>query len=530
MHDLEIVIAALLVSVAALNALASRLAIPYPIVLVIGGLVLGVLPGMPEVTLDPDLVLLVFLPPLLYAAAFFSDWRALRADARALSLTSIGLVLVTTAVVAGIGHEVLDLPWPMAFVLGAIVSPTDPVAATAIMRRLGAPRRVINLVEGESLVNDATALVTYRVALGAAVVGGFSLAESSREFVVAAVGGVAVGLVVGFVVGAIRRRLDDPPTEITISLVTGYAAFLPAEQLRLSGVLAVVTTGLYLGRRAPELASPPTRLQTTAFWEILTFLLNATLFVLIGLQLPVVLDGLSGDSPAWLATSAGLVVVTVIGVRFAWGFTMPYLVRALDRRPSQRARRVGARERVVIAWSGLRGAVSMATALALPLTTDAGAELPGRDLIVLVTFVVVLATVVGQGLTLPLLIRWLGIGAGGAHGSEEAREELHARLAATRAALAELNALAADEWAGDDTIEPLRHMYELRKRRLAARAGKISDDGYEDESLAHQQLLYQLYQAERQAIIGLRNSGEISNAVMHRLERELDLAESHLEL
>ena len=269
-------LAALLVLVAGLNTLASRIGIPYPIVLVAGGLVVGLVPGMPRVELDPELVLLVFLPPLLYAAAFFSDLRALRSDARALSLTSIGLVLATMAAVGALGHEVLDLPWPMALALGAIVSPTDPVAATAIMRRLGTSRRIVNLVEGESLVNDAAALVGYRVALGAAVAGSFSLIEATFGFVLAAAGGVAIGLAVGWVIGEIRRRLDDPPTEITITLFTGYAAFLPAEQLHLSGVLAVVTAGLYLGWRGPGLASPPTRLQAFAVWEILTFLGGST--------------------------------------------------------------------------------------------------------------------------------------------------------------------------------------------------------------------------------------------------------------
>ncbi|MGH9011843.1 MAG: cation:proton antiporter, partial [Acidimicrobiia bacterium] len=299
-----------------LNPLASRIGVPYPIVLVVGGVLIGLVPGTPRVELEPDLVLLVFLPPLLYVAAFFSDLRALRADARALSLTSVGLVVATMAAVAGVVHAVLDLPWTMAFVLGAIVSPTDPVAATAIMRRLGVSRRVVNLVEGESLVNDAAALVGYRVALGAATAGGFSLFDATVGFVVVAAGGIAVGLAVGWVIGEIRRRLNDPPTEITITLFTGYAAFLPAEQLHLSGVLAVVAAGLWLGWRAPELASPTTRLQAFAVWEILTFLLNATLFILVGLQLPVILDDLTDRSATHLIGSAGLVAITVIGVRF----------------------------------------------------------------------------------------------------------------------------------------------------------------------------------------------------------------------
>jgi monovalent cation/hydrogen antiporter len=525
-EEFEVVLAALLVSVAVLNALASRIGIPYPIVLVLGGLALGLVPGVPEVELDPDLVLLVFLPPLLYFAAFFSELRTLRGYARALSLTSVGLVLATVVLVAVAGHEVLDLPWPMAFALGAIVSPTDPVAATAIMRRLGAPRLIVNVVEGESLVNDAAALVAYRVAVAAAVAGTFSLLDASVEFLLAAVGGVALGLAVGYVVGEIRRRLDDPPTEITISLITGYLAFVPAEQLHLSGVLAVVTAGLYLGWRAPELASPSTRLQMFAVWDVATFLLNATLFVLIGLQLPVVVDGLTGRSVPELVGDAALVCATVIGARFAWLFTTPYIVRALDRRPQQRERRIGAAARVVVAWSGLRGAVSLATALALPRVTDAGAALPGRDLIVFVTFTVVLVTVVGQGLTLPFLIRRLGVAA---DSQEEEHEELLARLTASKAALTELEAMAEEGWAGDETLDRARQYYEQRKRRFAARAGKIEDDGYEDASQVRERVLRRLYQAERRAVVELRNAGDISNEVMHRLERELDLEESYLD-
>jgi Na+/H+ antiporter len=251
----EIFLAALFVSVAVLNAIARWLGVPYPIPLVIGGLVLGLLPGIPDIELEPELVLLIFLPPLLYAAAFFSDLRALRTELRPISLAAIGLVLVTTGAVAVLGHEVIGLSWPMAFALGAIVSPTDPVAATSIMRNLGAPRRLVNIVEGESLVNDATALVAYKVAVAAAVGGSFSALDAGLEFLGAAAGGIAIGLAVGFVVTEIRRRLDDPPTEITISLFTAYAAFIPADELGLSGVLAAVTTGVYLGWQAPQIAS-----------------------------------------------------------------------------------------------------------------------------------------------------------------------------------------------------------------------------------------------------------------------------------
>jgi CPA1 family monovalent cation:H+ antiporter len=526
--DLEIFIAALFVSVAGLNALSRWMSVPYPIPLVLGGLVLGLLPGIPEIELEPDLVLLIFLPPLLYAAAFFSDLRALRDDLRPISALAVGLVLATMGAVAVVAHAAIDLSWPMAFALGAIVAPTDPVAATTVMRRLGAPRRLVNLVEGESLVNDATALVAYRVAVAAAVSGSFSVVDAGLEFALAAAGGVAVGLLVGYVVAEIRRRLDDTPTELTISLLTAYAAFIPADELDLSGVLAAVTAGVYLGWRAPELASPQTRLQGFAVWEILVFLLNATLFILIGLQLPMIVDGLDGRGAGEAIGYAALVCATVIGARFVWLFTMPYLIRAIDRRPRQRERRVGARERIVTAWAGMRGAVSLAAALALPLETDAGAPLPDRDLILFITFALILFTLVGQGLTLPALIRRLGVRADGA---EEEAEEIRARLAASRAALARLDELAAEEWTREDTIERVRGMYQFRHRRFKVRAGKVDDeDGIEDRSLAYQRLMHELYVVQRRAVVDLRNGGAISNDVMHRIERELDLEESRLEV
>jgi monovalent cation/hydrogen antiporter len=524
----EIFLAALFVSVAGLNAIARWLSVPYPIPLVLGGLALGLIPGIPDIELEPDLVLVIFLPPLLYAAAFFSDLRALRNDLRAISIASVGLVLLTMGTVAVVAHEVIGMSWALAFALGAIVSPTDPVAATAIMRQLGAPRRLVNFIEGESLVNDATALVAYRVAVAAAVGGTFSAVDAGLEFLGAAAGGIAIGLVVAFAVGEIRRRLDDAPTEITISLLTPYAAFVPADELGLSGVLAAVTAGVYLGWRAPELITPQTRLQATAVWEILTFLLNATLFILIGLQLPVIADGLDAYPMGELIGYAALVCATVIGTRFAFAFTIPYVLRALDRRPSQRARRMGARPRIVSSWAGMRGAVSLAAALALPLRTDAGSPLPDRDLILFITFALILVTVVGQGLTLPYLIRALGVQEDGA---EEEAEEMRARYVASRAALERLDELAVEDWTLDDTIERVRGLYEFRRRRVKVQSGKIEDEeGIEDRSLAYQRLMHEIYDVQRRAVVQLRNGGEISNDVMHRIERELDLEESRLEV
>jgi monovalent cation/hydrogen antiporter len=523
----ELLVTGLLVAVAGLSLVASLVSVPYPIVLVIGGAVLGFLPGLPEVHLDPEVVLLVFLPPLLYGASFFANFNDLRANLRGLTLNAVGLVLATMCTVAWVAHTLIPgLPWGAAFVLGAILSPTDPLAATVIMRRLDAPRRIVSAIEGEGLFNDATALVAYRVAVAAVVAGGFSLVDAGLRFVLGAAGGVAIGLAVGWIVAQIRMRTADAQVSVTISLLSGYAAFVPADLVGASGVLATVTTGIYMGIRGPQILPARTRLQGYFVWNIVDFIINAVLFVLIGLQLSAVIEGLSGFSATTLVGYALAVTAMVVGTRLAWFFTVPYLVRAIDRRPTQRLRRVGARSRLVMAWSGMRGAVSLAVALALPLTTDAGDDFPQRELIIFLTFAVIFFTLVVQGLSLPGLIRRLGVSDGGA----DAEEEVRARLVATKAALRQIDALAGEEWTRDDTVQRMRGFYEYRKRRFAAQAGKIEDEGYEDRSLAYQQMLQIVLGAQREALVRMRNDGQLSNETMNRLLRELDLEESRLEI
>jgi CPA1 family monovalent cation:H+ antiporter len=526
--DLQIVIAALFVSAAGLNALANWLNVPYPIPLVLGGLLLGLIPGLPHVQLDPDLVLLVFLPPLLYSSAFFADLRALRTDARVIALNAIGLVLATAAAVAYVGHAVLDLPWAMAFALGAIVSPTDPAAATAIMRRVGAPRRMVNVLEGESLFNDATALVAYKVAVAAAVGETVSAGHTILEFFAEAGGGIAIGLAVGWLIGQIRRRVNDINTELTISLASAYGAFVPANELGASGVLAAVACGTYLGFKAPEISTPESRMLADGLWSTITFVLNAALFILIGLQLPTIVDGLQGLPAGEVAGYAAAVCGTVIAVRFVWNFVITALIRTLDRRPSQRARRATWQVRIIGGWSGMRGAVSLAAALALPLETDAGAPLPGRELIQFITFTLILVTVVGQGLTLPALIRALHVTE---DPIEEEHEELRARLTIARAAIERVDELEGEDWTVAESIARARQLYEYRQRRFKVRAGKIEDEeGLWDRSLRYQRMMHEIYTAQRRALVTLRNSGEISTDVMRRVERELDLEESRLEV
>jgi Na+/H+ antiporter len=523
-EHLELVVFGLLVATAGLAVLSRIVGVPYPITLVLGGCVIGFVPGIPNVELDPDLVLLIFLPPLLYGAAFFTSLRDLRDNARPIALLSIGLVFVTMGAVAVVVHEVIGLGWGESFVLGAIVSPTDAVAPTEILRRLGAPRRMLTVIEGENLTNDWTALVLYSFAVTAVVTGSFSLGEAVFRFFVNGVGGLLIGLAAGWIIREVRSRVDDPPTEITISILSGYAAYLPAEEIGVSGVIAAVTVGVFMGWYTPRLTTPVMRIQGISVWEILTFLLNAVLFLLVGLQLPTVLDQISGFSPSELVGWGLLVSAVVILVRLAWQFSIVFPIRALDRRPSQRARRSTWQQRVVIGWAGMRGSVALAAALAIPLATDAGAAFPRRDLLIFLAFAVILVTLVGQGLTLGPLIHRLGVRDDGA----EQQEEVHARVRIAEAALARLDEIAGNGWAREDTIERVRGMYDYRRRRFSARA---DGDGtsYEERTDLYLRLMYELFDAQREELLALRDRREISDEVRRRVERELDLEETRLQ-
>ena len=543
MPQLEIIIG-LLLAVAALATLATRLGVPYPILLVLGGSLLGFVPQLPQVKLDPELVFLLFLPPLLYVSALFTSWRDFRANVRAISLLAVGLVLMTTLVVAAVVHTVTDLPWAAAFVLGAIVSPTDAIAATTVAQRLGVPRRIVTILEGESLVNDATGIVAYRVAVAAVITGAFSVWEAGLQFVVGAVGGVAVGFAVGWLVVWTRRHLaEDPSVQNIVSLLTPFVAYLAAEELphrmwealhglfgvpaglHFSGVLAVVTTGLYLGRKGPYIVSSGTRLQGFATWELITFLLNGLIFILIGLQLGSVVEGLDQYSAGQLIAYAVLVSLTVILVRVAWVFPATYLPRKVSRRIRERDPSPSWRNVSVVAWTGMRGVISLAAALALPFQTASGAQFPGRDLIIFLTFCVILATLVVQGLSLPVLIR--GLGLEDDHIGD--KEETHGRIQVAEAALERLDELSNEDWVREDTTERMRGMYTYRRNRFASRFDG-DPDGVEERSAAFQRLMSELLGAQRQRLVRMRDEGSIGDEVMHRIERELDLEESRLEL
>jgi monovalent cation/hydrogen antiporter len=508
-----------LVAVAILFEIAQRLGVPYPTLFVVGGVGLAFMPGMEQIGLEPELVLLVFLPPLLFSAAVETPIRELRANLAPLLRLSIGLVVFTMTIVAVVAYYAIPgLGWPAAFALGAIVAPTDALAATSVFRRLGAPRIVRTLVEGEALLNDATALVAYRVAVMAVVSGTFVLSDSLASFVIAAVGGIAIGAVLGRVAGEILRRLDDPPVEVVISLVIPFAAYLPAEQLRLSGVLAAVAAGLVVGSRLGKILTPSSRILWLTTWKMVGFVLNGFVFVLIGLELPGVVQGLAGRSAASIIGLGALVAAVVIVTRLAWVFVSSFLPGSPRQIVARRDPRLATRLTVVVGWAGLRGAVSLAAALALP------ADFPERNLILLVTFSVILATLVGQGLTLPAVLRWAKW-----DGVEFDGDELTvARAAAYQAGLDEVER-ARPSW---PTHLPLLDRMEASLRDRAqhlATEDPAETEERRQERVEHEEIQRGVISAQRTAVIELRDRGEINDQTLRTIERELDLEELRME-
>jgi CPA1 family monovalent cation:H+ antiporter len=519
-NALELVLL-LLVVAAALAVVARRFELPYPLLLVVGGLALAFIPGLPRVRIDPSLVLLIFLPPLLYAAAWFTSWRDFAANLRSIALLAIGLVVATTTAVAWVAHEVIPgMSWPVAFVLGAIVSPPDAVAASAVTQRLKVPRRLVTILEGESLVNDATGLVAYKFALAAVATGTFSLGRASGQFVGVAAGGVAVGLVLAFLVAQIHKRIDDFEVETVITLLTPYAAYIPAEHLGVSGVLATVAAGGYLGWRNPELLSALTRFRGRGVWNVLLMLFNGLVFILIGLQLASIREislGLPWQSV--LGYSAVITAVAIV-VRLLYVPVGAYLPHLLFRRVRERDPLPPPRRVALLGWTGMRGIVSMALALALPLTLDGGVPFPHRSVIIVITFAVILVTLLLQGLTLPLVIRALGISDEGA----DLREEREALIRASQAALARLDEIDRVTVIHPQLMERVRAPYEERLGRLTTEVRQDPECKLtEGESAAFRRLRDEALKAERHAVVVLRNQGKLSEEVLHRVQEALDL-------
>jgi Na+/H+ antiporter len=517
MELLETILFLLLCSVA-LGWVARHFSFPYPIALVVGGAALGFVPRLPQFPFDPESILILFLPPILYQAALLTSWRDFRANIRPIGMLAIGLVLVTTLTVgAALKWLIPDLPWAAAFVLGAIVSPPDAVASTAILSRLHIPRRVVTVLEGESLVNDASGLVLYKFAVAAVLTGSFSLADGSVQFVVVSIGGVAIGVALGLLFVFIHRHLHDAFIEVLTSLSVPYVAYIVAEQLNLSGVLAVVAAGLVRGRYSPEIVSAEMRILARSVWNILVFLLNSLIFILIGIQLSAIMARLSGYSARDLFVYGTLVSAVAIAVRFAWIYPATYLPRILSRRFRERNPAPPEAELFIMSWCGMRGIVSLAAALALPRELISGDPFPQRDLIIFLTFFVIAVTLVLQGLTLAPLIRLLKVGTDWS----VQREEQRARLAMGKAAIAAIDGLAQKENVPEEVAERIRAEF-AEQVTIAVGPGVVLSPGVNLVKRLRQTAI----RAERQELIRIWRANQISDAVLHRIEESLDYQES----
>jgi monovalent cation/hydrogen antiporter len=504
---------------------ARRTGLPTEILLVVGSLALSLLPGLPPLVLDPTVVFTLFLPPILFAAAYFTSWRDFKQNRRPIFLLAFGLVLFTTTLVAvAVRFLGLGVPWPVAFLLGAIVSPPDASAATAVIRKLGVPRRLVTVIEGESLVNDATALVAYRFALMAIATGSFSLGAATLRFVLVAVGGTAIGLLVGVAGIFIVKRLKDSAAETTLTLVTSFATYILAEHLGFSGVIATVVGGLYYGRKIPTVTSAETRITAEASWTTVLFIINGLVFTLIGLQMPAVMAGLGSYSWRQLALYGVTVVLVVMAVRFIWVFPATYLPRKLFRSIARKDPLPPWGVVTALSWAGMRGIVSLAAALSIPLTLPSGEEFPFRNLLIFLTYVVILITLVIPATTLPWLMQWLGIKDGG----ESRRDEAVARLALLEAVLREIDSLKSLSQFSAELLENTAQRHQRRVQTLRSNLEPNAFSPLFDEDQTLRRLTRKLLGAERKELASLRRQAIIHDEVFFQLSHELDIEETRL--
>jgi Na+/H+ antiporter len=518
--DFGVLLLCLPLAAAAAAWAAERIGVPYPVLLVAAGALLGLSPWVGAPELSPDVVFFVFLPPLIYYAAYFIAPEDLRANARPIGLLAVGLVLITMAAVAAVLVGVTGVPLGVAAVAGAVVAPTDPVAATSVFRRLSVPERLVTIVEGEGLINDGTALVLYVSAVAAAVAGTLRPGQVAMTLLAAPVGGAALGLAVAWLLVRVRRRIDQPLVEITLSLATPYLTYVLAQTAGLSGILATVTAGVYVGSRTRAIYGPSARLQAFAFLEVLVFLLNAVLFTLVGMQLVRVMHRVPGVPTARVLAATLAVVAVVVGLRLAWMLLGP----AVGRLRGRTGQRVAWAEGVVVGWAGMRGGVSLAAAMAVPLHLADGSPLPSRDLVIVVAAAVIIVTLVVQGMSLPWLLGRLGIF------GEDYRDQVRlARLRAARVALAWLEHHGTPE-RGDAAVASVRALYAARVQRLEVADQDLpgAPSGGTDELARYLALRLELLGVERKAVVALREEGRISATVLRGVERNLDLDEARL--
>ncbi len=524
MFSIEIFIA-LLVAVVILVRISRYLELPSAILLLVGGLGLSFIPGFGSIELAPEMIFTLFLPPLLFVAGVRTSWRDFRQNERSIGLLAIGLVVMTTLIVGFVAHWAIpDLPLAAAFALGAIVSPTDAIAATSITKRIGVPRRIVTVLEGESLVNDATGIVVYKLAVAAVLTGAFSIAGAGGQFLLNAGGGIAVGLAMGWLFMFFINRIEDSPVENTISLITPFTTYIAADRfLHVSGVLAVVAAGFYFSRRLPANSSE-TRLQAVSFWNMLDFLFNGALFLLVGLQLRRIIAGLGAVSLWQAAAYAGIISAALIGTRILGVYLIAYLPRFFSKKIRKNDPFPSWKPVFVVAWTGMRGAISLAAALSLPLMIKSGTEFPNRDLLIFITFFVILATLVVQGLSLPLIIRRLHLTDDGATASEEAS----VRLEITQAALTRLSEIENTGGAPAQLLNQLKNDYQRRSDGLANIVAE-GENSCRDFFLDDRRLQLDILKTEREELLKRREHGALHEDAARRIENDLDLEEQRLQ-
>ncbi len=526
LHAVELVILLLLVMVAGFAVLARRLAVPYPIVLVLAGLAISFVPRIPKVPLDPNIVFVVFLPPLLYASAWTMSWREFRRNSVVIGLLAIGLVGFTVWGVAEFSDRFITaMYWKAGFLLGAVVATTDAIAATSIAKAVGLPRRIVDILEGESLLNDATGLLALEIGLSFLVRGTMpTLGEGLARLVYLIVGGIGIGLLIGVVVSWMERYIDDGPVELVVTLVVPYGAYLAAERAKASGVLAVVACGIYMSRKSTQFFSPAARLQVNGAWDALVFMLNGLVFVLIGLQLPYVLSGIHGRyGTGTLIFYGAMFSAVLIGLRMIWVYPAMKIASYVERRwlGHKDEVEVKPREIFVVGWTGMRGVLALAAAISVPEVLASGQPFEERNLIVFLAFCVIFVTLVLQGLTLPALIRALGLA--GVTGMDP--EEKEARKIVVKSAIKYLeegrkSSSGPVQHLWDDMLHRYRH-----KLSLISAGGEQSVDGLGEEAYSRLRTIAEgALEAERRTLIGLRDGGRIGDDVLRTLERELDLA------
>ena len=526
LKDSLLLIISLLFVVSMLAMLSDKLRISYPIFLVMAGLGISMIPGIPQIRLDPNIVFIIFLPPLLYSAAWYTSWHEFWRMRRPISLLAFGLVLLTATAVAYAAHYLIpDFPLALGFLLGGIVSPPDAVAATSVLENLKVPKRIVTILEGESLVNDASSLIIFRFALAALFTGKFIVWKAGADFLLVVLMGILTGLVIAHIVYAIHRWLPTTATiDTAITLISPYLMYLTAEHFHYSGVLAVVSGGLFLSFRSHDVFNYSSRLQSVSVWNVIVFLLNGVVFILIGLQLPGIVRGL-GEYSLRAAIGYGFAISLVaILVRLAWMYPGAYLPRLLSKKIRRTEIRPKMKHVFIIGWSGMRGVVSLASALAIPITLAGGEAFPHRNLILCITFIVILVTLVFQGLSLPLIIRWLGVEA---DDKEEEQKQLSLRLQLARIVVQHLETQYEHEVT---SIEPFRQL-KARYERVADNAGRqIGAEGQQakepDFMPAFRKLLLEVVHVQRQELLRLRNGDEYSDELLRGKELELDLEEA----